>query len=397
MRGEAFLEAITAEPEEDAHRLVYADWLDDQGGDDNAARAEFIRVQCALARLPRLAPRRQDLLAREQAILRGYEAAWAAPLRGIVSSWYFRRGFIEGVTITAEALMCRGEELYRLAPVRHIRLRNTSALAPLVQGEPNGARKLAALLAPLRGLDFSHAFLGDDEGLVLLDLPSLPRLTHLNLARSQLSVLGLRRLGESGVLESLTSLECGGGTSGFNGVQALLESPHLVALEELKLTRTRLPDSAVATLMLWQPVLARLRALHLAHGTLTQSGLEVLVRAPAVSNLKALDVSFNDLGVEGVRSLTSSPELGELEELNLSHTYLGDTGVRVMAASPLAGQLQALDLSLNRIGDVGAAALANYAHPSRLAILDLIYNRFDPDAMNALRQRFGEHVCLFHR
>jgi uncharacterized protein (TIGR02996 family) len=44
---EAFLRAIGAAPEDDAPRLVYADWLDDRG---DAARAEFIRVQCELAR-----------------------------------------------------------------------------------------------------------------------------------------------------------------------------------------------------------------------------------------------------------------------------------------------------------------------------------------------------------
>lgn len=44
----SFLAAISAEPECDAHRLVYADWLDEQGRPDRAA---FIRVQVALAHL----------------------------------------------------------------------------------------------------------------------------------------------------------------------------------------------------------------------------------------------------------------------------------------------------------------------------------------------------------
>jgi uncharacterized protein (TIGR02996 family) len=40
--------AIREAPEEDTARLVYADWLDQHG---QADRAEFIRVQCALAKL----------------------------------------------------------------------------------------------------------------------------------------------------------------------------------------------------------------------------------------------------------------------------------------------------------------------------------------------------------
>lgn len=43
----AFLTAIRAQPSDDTARLVYADWLQEHGQDD---RAEFIRVQCEIAR-----------------------------------------------------------------------------------------------------------------------------------------------------------------------------------------------------------------------------------------------------------------------------------------------------------------------------------------------------------
>lgn len=45
--GDALLAAILANPEEDTPRLVYADWLQENGDE---ARAEFIRVQCELYR-----------------------------------------------------------------------------------------------------------------------------------------------------------------------------------------------------------------------------------------------------------------------------------------------------------------------------------------------------------
>jgi uncharacterized protein (TIGR02996 family) len=44
----ALLAAVRAAPEQDLPRLVYADWLDDQGQPE---RAEFIRVQCEFPRL----------------------------------------------------------------------------------------------------------------------------------------------------------------------------------------------------------------------------------------------------------------------------------------------------------------------------------------------------------
>jgi uncharacterized protein (TIGR02996 family) len=46
--GAGLLQAILAEPGDDSLRLIYADWLDDEGQHE---RAEFIRVQVELARL----------------------------------------------------------------------------------------------------------------------------------------------------------------------------------------------------------------------------------------------------------------------------------------------------------------------------------------------------------
>src|SRR5262249_28449408 len=46
-RHEGFLRDIVAHPEDSAPRLIYADWLEENG---DAARAELIRVQCELAR-----------------------------------------------------------------------------------------------------------------------------------------------------------------------------------------------------------------------------------------------------------------------------------------------------------------------------------------------------------
>lgn len=47
MSHAAFLRAILDRPDDDAPRLVYADWLDDRG---DADRAELIRVQCEIAK-----------------------------------------------------------------------------------------------------------------------------------------------------------------------------------------------------------------------------------------------------------------------------------------------------------------------------------------------------------
>ena len=57
--------AVCADPADDAVRLVYADWLEENGQPE---RAEFIRTQCAHARLGRDDPREEALRRRDFAL-----------------------------------------------------------------------------------------------------------------------------------------------------------------------------------------------------------------------------------------------------------------------------------------------------------------------------------------
>jgi uncharacterized protein (TIGR02996 family) len=48
---DAILRAVIEEPEEDLPRLLYADWLEEFGSEEDHICSEFIRVQCEIARL----------------------------------------------------------------------------------------------------------------------------------------------------------------------------------------------------------------------------------------------------------------------------------------------------------------------------------------------------------
>ena len=78
-KDESFCQAIRKSPEDDALRLVYADWLDERGD----PRGQFIRVQCELAQLPDDSPltalRREELEDRERRLLKGHWEEWAGP------------------------------------------------------------------------------------------------------------------------------------------------------------------------------------------------------------------------------------------------------------------------------------------------------------------------------
>jgi uncharacterized protein (TIGR02996 family) len=114
---DGFLRAIIDEPDDDTHRLVYADWLDDHGQPE---RAEFIRVQITLARLPGEDPQRDALEARERALLAEHREEWAAPLRAWVAVDEFQRGFVEAVTARPEAFLEHAAALFQAAPVRRV-------------------------------------------------------------------------------------------------------------------------------------------------------------------------------------------------------------------------------------------------------------------------------------
>jgi len=85
----ALLAAIRAAPDDDAPRLVYADWLDEHAQPE---RAEFIRVQCALARTADPA-----LRCREAELLAAHHDAIAGPFAAPDVRYVFRRGFITAI------------------------------------------------------------------------------------------------------------------------------------------------------------------------------------------------------------------------------------------------------------------------------------------------------------
>jgi uncharacterized protein (TIGR02996 family) len=115
---DAFLQAILESPDDDTPRLVYADYLDEHGDPD---RAEFIRVQVALASLPPGDLRQQQLGDRERQLLAGHREEWLGPLRPLLSGWAFRRGFLDAITVPA-ATYLRHANIPHPATVRRVEI-----------------------------------------------------------------------------------------------------------------------------------------------------------------------------------------------------------------------------------------------------------------------------------
>src|SRR5262245_25975011 len=122
----AFEADIIAHPDDDAPRLVLADWLEDHGDEHTAARAEFIRLQIELSRLPEEDARRAGLERRGKELLDEHEKAWLGRLADLVTDAVWQRGFPQRLKLGVRQFMENADELFRLAPVLHLQLLRVS-------------------------------------------------------------------------------------------------------------------------------------------------------------------------------------------------------------------------------------------------------------------------------
>ncbi len=417
----AFLDDIKRHPDDDAPRLILADWLDDHG---DAERAEFIRVSCA--RYRRLA--HEDALywalkRRERALLRRHGAAWKGPLRGRAEQLDFERGTLHlgagdrlGEFLDAPwERLCRTEAaawvtdlgvwnvsddaLVRLAACPVLGL--ISELYLPVGGEaefrPRGAAALAACerapyLTRLR-VRYGRSLVAIEE---LLGGPLVGHLRTLELGNCGLGNRGARALAGCPRLAGLTDLDLWVNSLRAEEVRLLTHSPHLAGLTRLSLAHNAVGREGAKALAA-APAFGRLQGLGLAMCRIGNVGIEAMAAAPVLPPLRFLDLTGNCLTARGVEALVASPAADRLECLGLAGSRLGDKGARALAGSPRLRNLTRLDLTACGVGDDGARALAESPHLSRLEDLCVRWNEIGRAGKRALKARFGRAVRDLHR
>jgi uncharacterized protein (TIGR02996 family) len=373
---DALLAAVLAAADDDAPRLVFADWLDERGD----SRGEFVRVQCALARLPADDPRRAELERREHDLLTAHQAAWAEPLRGLASDWTYRRGFIESVAVDASAFVARGAELFRRGPVRRVRFLDAGrCIARLVE---------SPLLARVREIDLCGNFLGNGGVAQLARARDLDGLEVLHLGFNDLTDQALKALAAMPQLARLRELYLDDNRQlGTPGLRALADSPHLGELRLLDLGGNNLIETALKVLVNGES-LEKLDALVLTGNQIGDGGAEALARAPLLQRMLAraprLNLARNNIGPVGARALAESPAVATLEELDLDINAIGDTGLAALAQSPHLNRLRRLSIRENRVGDAGVVALARSRLAETLEAIDLTGNFVTTESIRAL-------------
>src|SRR5947209_8454906 len=104
----AFLLAIKENPEDDGLRLIFADWLEENG---QPQRAEFVRLQVRLWKLYG-DPEQTSLQRREQELLQEHQSQWVGGLERLVQGWEFHWGLL---ALRLTARQARPKHLQQLA------------------------------------------------------------------------------------------------------------------------------------------------------------------------------------------------------------------------------------------------------------------------------------------
>ena len=237
----ALLAAICAEPDADAPRLVYADWLQEHGDEQ---QAQFIRDSIRLSVMPEATEGRKELRSRLLGLEGALGETWikGVGLKVAPLGWEragFERGLLEeAVYRDVRDFIAEGRVLFDRLPVRELTI----------------AQKTAIYF--------------DD----LLTFAAMPELAHL------------------------CSLSLNGNHHGLSPScwEALIHSPHLSELRKFSATSARLSDEHLISLAAC-PNMAGLTSLDLSSNWMTTSdGHLAILRSPHLAGLKTLSLANGD-------------------------------------------------------------------------------------------------------
>jgi uncharacterized protein (TIGR02996 family) len=335
---EALRQAVVDAPDDDGPRQVIADWLLERGD----LHGELIGLQLQHAKLRPTSPQAVALTARIKPLLDANRARFAraaGPYKPV-----FRRGFVDGVTMSVAAFVKDGERVFSREPVRTLHIENER---------------------------FTAAELGR-----LADTPALGLVRDLRLAQANLTRTGLplARLGESphlGKLESLWFDHCGVSEDDWESLFGNLRAPRLANVHLLIARACASVYDALAV----NPTLAGLRRLAVRHGgglrrpTRSFSLAALAAKRPLLEELEiAYAGALDDDALAPFFSTKKSKGGAGLRRLYLLGAPVGDEAAEQIARSPRSAALESLELYDSRMSLDGIATLLRSDKLSRLQL-----------------------------
>ncbi|MBY0457215.1 MAG: TIGR02996 domain-containing protein [Gemmataceae bacterium] len=229
--GDALFRAICEQPWEDTPRLVYADWLEENGiyngrkSHEAAVRAAYIRHEVAYARMEKEAV--AEHLKLMATAFAGYQDRWSKELPiipGVKWAWSWDRGFVSVASASARALIDRADQIFAAAPISVLQVnRVTPKTFPSVLA--------CEYLKRVEWFGPDGDIGGDDGVRRIARCKNLRNLTHLILSNVGMTDAGMQFLAEAIVFDRLRTLHFGSNNVTDEGAYALLDS---ITLNELK-------------------------------------------------------------------------------------------------------------------------------------------------------------------
>jgi uncharacterized protein (TIGR02996 family) len=395
----AFMEDICANPDDDTPRLVFADWLEENG---EAERAEFIRAQIAAYRLPK-GPEREGLEERATALHLRNRGKWFAEPAG--TRCERERGFPSRLTVGYTRLI-------EMGGVPRQPFRSVVLEAHYDQGRRLTAQMLDGLRA-CRGLERVtgiRIWRPDVDQAVLLAFLREGRLPALDWLILESFTP------EAGLLDWVVQPENAPRLESFGLFEATINEqgwgqirPLLPRLRSLWLDHNR---GHVDWAALGSPTdLSRLRSLVLNRLDGAIRGLSGSLSNPTLRGLEHLGLNANGLGnriadllppgrfphlqslhldfvgmtASGLRGVCAGLPPAGMRQLGLQSNHLGDEGATVLADCSALSALEYADLQEYEIGEAGTLALASGVF--RTALLHFEGNDCSPEALERLRER----------
>lgn len=304
---EDFLQSIFENLQDDEPRLVYADWLDENGEPN---RAEFIRTQCELFRLqqtPHSASSAESaeklarvkyLDERQRKLQNTHGWDWAEELG--VNSWYFERGFVSRVEVNFEHPNVKDHilKLMKQCPALHFRdVNQFCEFEPMLEALP--------YLGSIQGLELWYLYAFEDSMLAeMLQSEQLANLRTLvlhhdrngNLADEQVIIDGLFSPHRSKIETLVVNVDCSWRGPSNPIINAISESPYLRNLRYLDLSNAGDVGNTPG---------------------LVPDVIERLANSPNLANLEVLDLRSVHATAECWNQILEMPQLSRLNKLFL--------------------------------------------------------------------------------
>ncbi len=411
------IHGILSEPGEDAPRLVYADWLEEQGD----PLGELVRLQLLMGRPWTSQARLCQLRRRERELLDGFGVGPALSSEQLVAARYgdtpagWCYAIVEGIPLLwitgrspAEPLDLPPRDWVERFGWFTVRVGMYDSWESRYEVDVEMLRRLFdwPLMDRCIGLDMAETkrFYGDCGGL-LAAWPGAARLLRLGgfdtgaLASSRLAGLvdvDLREAYQLGE-ETVTALAAMPDLRRLRVSQSSFRQGTIAALAELSRLRALdlsgnpfLEDSALLSLA--QGTLLYLTELDVEGSGVSDDGALALIRSPNLPSLRRLNLARTSIGVRTVEELCRTDRLLRCGELRLNDCQGGEDMLAAVARSPYAAHLRLLTASGPICTDTAARALATSPHLKGLVKLFLVAGQIGSDGAEVLADGSLPHL-----